>query len=330
MRSSPCSTSAASPSTTARAMACVSSGTLVARTPATMRSACASCRRMAGRLSRADAFSFTIASDLTIVARLVPRQTRVASGATAVLDARIENRGTNTPLLRGWRGSPDPADGSRGARSSSRRRRRSRRCCPAGSGPQLRLAGGGAAGLYDAELTVFRTDVSQPCHGSASLEVTAEKLSLAGSLALSRRRTSWRASRRTPTLTITNRSGVGCVGPACRGRSGRGIDGGRPRASHDDPRPRPRRDAHATRAARHQRPRARPLSGLPAKVGEPAQTLDRAVLRLHGAITPPAIYAPVDGSRVATSHPASTVDATPRARKARRSSTSSRSTRTPS
>lgn len=44
------------------------------------------------------------------------------------------------------------------------------------------------------------------------------------------------------------------------------------------------------------------------RVGDPAQTLARASLRVHGIITPPSIHAPADGSTVGTPHPSLVVN----------------------
>jgi len=42
--------------------------------------------------------------------------------------------------------------------------------------------------------------------------------------------------------------------------------------------------------------------------GDPAETLARASLRVHGAITPPSIHSPADGSTVDTPHPSLVVN----------------------
>ncbi len=248
-----------------------------------------------------DAWPFAITPDLTLAARLVPRQTRITSGATAVLDARIENRGTNAPLLGGL------------ARLRMRAAGTTVPVLFEATLPLSTLLPGGLftsvfdwpatvpAGQYDAELTVFRAGEPVLVTAHASIEVVTDEVSLVGSLALSPPDI-LTGEGTDAEVTLTNRSSVAASGLLVAVEVADGPTAAvlvRTTLTLD-------LAAGETRTTSVQLDTSSLVPGrypVFLKAGEPSKTLDRVILGVHGAITPPTIYSPPDGSKVATSHP---------------------------
>jgi flagellar hook assembly protein FlgD/Tol biopolymer transport system component len=251
------------------------------------------------------AFPFVIAPDLTLAARLVPRQTRVEAGSVTALDARIENRGTNSPLLNAV------------ARL---------RILPAGPGepvvfegtlPIATLLPGGlwtgsfgwpvevVAGSYDAELTVVRADEPALVTAHAAIQVMSESSALAGTLALQPANV-LAGDGTEALLTLTNRGGVPASGlpvsvEVVQGETAASL---KRAALTLDLGPGETRSVSTPLETNGLAPGAYPVF---LRTAEPAKTLARASLRVHGAIAPPSIDAPAAGARVTTSHPTLTV-----------------------
>jgi subtilase family serine protease/Tol biopolymer transport system component/flagellar hook assembly protein FlgD len=255
----------------------------------------------AGGLLRAEASrAFTILPDVSIAARLRALRTVVPEGEPAAFAARVENRGANVPL-----------------EGSSARLR----IVPEGGGAPLfesstalpLLLPGGLwesalswpsatpQGRYSAELAVLRSDGTLLAGAAAAFEVTSASTVLVGSLQLQPADILTGQDSQAQ-LTVANHGTTALMGLAITVEMTGGAD----------PSVLLRETVSLDLAPGETREATVPLATAAFGVGsypvflrvvQPAVTLDRALLRIHGFITPPSIDSPADGSTVSTSHP---------------------------
>ncbi len=254
-----------------------------------------------GQPVASDEFPFGITSDLALSARLVPRQKQIEAGRTVVLDARLENRGTNTPLL------------GTTARLRVRPRGASDPIVLAATAPVPTLLPGGvwtgsfewpataAPGIYDLELAAFRPGEPALATAGASIEVTAAAQSFTGGLTLSPAHV-LPGEATDAALAITNLGSVAAPGlpvavEVVEGSTGAVLARGMTTLDLEA-------GQTVTATVRVETgPIAPGAYAVFLRAGSPSQTLDRTALRVHGPITAPAIDTPADGSRVANAHP---------------------------
>jgi subtilase family serine protease/fibronectin type 3 domain-containing protein len=249
--------------------------------------------------------SFSVLPDISLTARLVPERAIVGTGDPVRFDARVQNRGANAPLesLVGWlrilpEGSPQ---------SIFQTEVPLPRLLP-GAVWETRLTWPSAApaGRYIAELQVLHSG-SALAIAQAPLTVSpAEEDALSGTIALDKPAILAGAGF-SAQIAITNRGPSALSGLPIRvdllfgagatvvATAGLTVDLGAG-AQHTATLP-----FISTGIA----PGTYPVF---LRAGDPALTLDRATLRVHGTITAPSIDSPSDGSRVSTSHPALTVN----------------------
>ena len=244
--------------------------------------------------------SFSILPDIAVTARLVPDRATVGTGEAARFAVRVESHGVNAPLedlVRRMRirpeGSAVPIFQSEGLIP---------RLLPGGVWEtNLTWPGAAPAGRYTAELLVMRSG-SALATASATLTVIPTGLALAGAIALD------------PAAVLAGTVLQAHITVANRGAS---VVSGLPIRIEVISGPAATVIAAAALsvdlAVGEQRSEIVPLSttgvapgAYPVflRAGEPALTLDRATLRVHGPITPPSVDSPADGSRVLTAHPA--------------------------
>jgi subtilase family serine protease/flagellar hook assembly protein FlgD len=249
--------------------------------------------------------SFSVLPDISLTARLVPERAIVGAGDSVGFDARVQNRGANAPLenLVGRlrilpEGSPQ---------SIFQTEVPLPRLLP-GAVWEARLTWPSAApaGRYIAELQVLHAG-SALAIAQAPLTVSpGEEDALSGTIALDKPGILAGAGFNAQ-ITITNRGPSALSGLPIRVDVLSGADATVVATA----------GLTVDLATGDQHTATLPLisTGIAPgtypvflRAGDPALTLDRATLRVHGTITAPSIDSPSDGSRVPTSHPALTVN----------------------
>ncbi|HEY2946701.1 MAG TPA: CARDB domain-containing protein, partial [Vicinamibacteria bacterium] len=250
------------------------------------------------------AWSFSILPDIALSAHLAPDRATVGTGEAARFAVSVENRGVNAPL----------------ADLISRLR-----IVPAGSavpifqaeGPippllpgavwqtSLTWPGAAPAGRHTAELLVIRAGTTLATD-AAPLTVSSASPTLAGTIALEPAAVLAGAALQAH-ITVANRgtstvSGLPIRIEVTSGPAAVVIDTA---VISLDLAPGELRSESVSLSTIGVAPGAYAVF---LRAGDPTLTLDRATLRVRGAITPPSVDSPADGSTVPTVHPALTVN----------------------